>query len=93
MPATCRVLQLHCCSAIIVLGHLATPTAVLSGMSDNTAEGVDEFLFSCFLRHGCYNVKITDQGQAFVNQVASRLFIFTCRAWYIKVCFLHGHVK
>ena len=44
-----------------------------AALPDKTAEGVAEFLFKCFTRHGCCKVKITDQGREFVNQV-NRLF-------------------
>ena len=38
-------------------------------LKDKKAEGVAEFLFKCFTRHGCCKVKITDQGREFVNKV------------------------
>ena len=40
-----------------------------TALKDKTAEGVAEFLFHCFTRHGCCSVKISDQGREFVNKV------------------------
>ena len=40
-----------------------------AALPNKTAAGVAEFLFQCFTRHGCCNVKISDQGREFVNQV------------------------
>ena len=34
------------------------------------ATGVAEFLYKCFMRHGCCRVKISDQGREFVNKVS-----------------------
>ncbi len=38
-------------------------------LKDKGAAGIAELLFQCFCRHGCCEVKITDQGREFVNQV------------------------
>ncbi len=43
-------------------------------LPNKNATGVAEFLFKCFTRHGCCNVKITDQGREFVNQVRDYAF-------------------
>ena len=40
-----------------------------AALPDKGADGVAEFLFKCFSRHGCCRVKITDQGREFVNKV------------------------
>ena len=40
-----------------------------AALPNKTAAGIAEFLFQCFTRHGCCNVKISDQGREFVNQV------------------------
>ena len=55
--------------------HIITATCLFSKwpeaapLKDKKAEGVAEFLFKCFTRHGCCKVKITDQGREFVNKV------------------------
>ena len=41
-----------------------------AALPDKTAVGIAEFLFKCFTRFGCCEVKITDQGREFVNHVS-----------------------
>ncbi len=38
-------------------------------LKDKTGTGVAVFLYQCFTRHGCCQVRITDQGKKFCNQV------------------------
>ena len=44
------------------------PEAIV--LPDKGAKGVAEFLFTCFSRHGCCEVNISDQGCQFINQVS-----------------------
>lgn len=40
-----------------------------TALTNKTAVEVAKFLFKCFTRHGCCQVKISDQGREFVNKV------------------------
>ena len=43
-------------------------------LSDKTAVGVADFLFSIFCRHGLPEIVLSDQGREFVNEVSRALF-------------------
>ena len=55
--------------------YIKTATCLFSkwpeaaSLSDKTATSAAEFLYTCFTRHGCCEVQISDQGREFVNEV------------------------
>ncbi len=49
--------------------YIMTVSPEATALKDKTVAGVAEFLYQCFTRHGCCQVRITDQGKEFFNQV------------------------
>lgn len=51
-----------------------------TALPDKCADGVAEFLFKCFTRHGCCKIKISDQGREFNNKVLPYgFYCFICQ--------------